>query len=131
MADINVTPLVDVMLVLLIIFMITAPLMTHKVKVKLPQATSEHQAGAQDAAGDLGDQVHRRAFWNDEPVNAAQLDQKLGVLITQVTRSRRSTSAPTPTPSTASSTTPCRRCARLACARSASCPAPNATSKGT
>lgn len=37
MADINVTPLVDVMLVLLIIFMITAPLLSHKVKIKLPQ----------------------------------------------------------------------------------------------
>ena len=39
MADINVTPLVDVMLVLLIIFMITAPVMSHKVKVELPKAT--------------------------------------------------------------------------------------------
>ncbi len=38
MADINVTPLVDVMLVLLIIFIITAPLMSHKVKVELPEA---------------------------------------------------------------------------------------------
>ncbi|MEF2147478.1 biopolymer transporter ExbD [Luteimonas sp. FXH3W] len=38
MADINVTPLVDVMLVLLIIFMITTPLMQHKVQVKLPEA---------------------------------------------------------------------------------------------
>ena len=38
MAEINVTPLVDVMLVLLIIFMITAPLMSHKVKVELPEA---------------------------------------------------------------------------------------------
>ena len=37
MAEINVTPLVDVMLVLLIIFMITTPLMNHKVKVKLPE----------------------------------------------------------------------------------------------
>ena len=37
MAEINVTPLVDVMLVLLIIFMITAPLMSHKVKVELPR----------------------------------------------------------------------------------------------
>ena len=37
MADINVTPLVDVMLVLLIIFIITAPLMQHKVKIDLPQ----------------------------------------------------------------------------------------------
>ena len=38
MAEINVTPLVDVMLVLLIIFMITAPLMSHKIKVELPEA---------------------------------------------------------------------------------------------
>jgi biopolymer transport protein ExbD len=40
MAEINTTPLVDVMLVLLIIFMITAPLMTHSVKVELPRAAS-------------------------------------------------------------------------------------------
>lgn len=39
-AEINMTPLVDVMLVLLIIFMITAPLMTHSVKVELPRAVS-------------------------------------------------------------------------------------------
>ncbi|MCX6480692.1 MAG: biopolymer transporter ExbD [Mycobacterium sp.] len=38
MSEINVTPLVDVMLVLLIIFMITAPLMSHKTKVELPPA---------------------------------------------------------------------------------------------
>ncbi len=41
MAEINVTPLVDVMLVLLIIFMITAPLMSHKVKIELPEATAQ------------------------------------------------------------------------------------------
>jgi len=40
MAEINTTPLVDVMLVLLIIFIITAPLMTHSVKVDLPRAAS-------------------------------------------------------------------------------------------
>ena len=39
MAEINVTPLVDVMLVLLIIFMITTPMMNHKVKVDLPTKT--------------------------------------------------------------------------------------------
>ncbi len=39
-ADINVTPLVDVMLVLLIIFMVTAPMMTHGVDVKLPQTAA-------------------------------------------------------------------------------------------
>ena len=40
-AEINMTPLVDVMLVLLIIFIITAPLMTHSVKVDLPRAASQ------------------------------------------------------------------------------------------
>ena len=40
MSEINVTPMVDVMLVLLIIFIITAPLMTHSVRVELPRAAS-------------------------------------------------------------------------------------------
>jgi len=40
-SDINVTPLVDVMLVLLIIFMVTAPMMTYGVKVDLPQTESK------------------------------------------------------------------------------------------
>ena len=41
MSDINVTPLVDVMLVLLIIFMVTAPMMMQGVDVSLPEATAE------------------------------------------------------------------------------------------
>lgn len=41
MSDINVTPFVDVMLVLLIIFMVTAPMMTQGVDVTLPEATSQ------------------------------------------------------------------------------------------
>ena len=41
MAEINMTPLVDVMLVLLIVFMITIPVMQHAVKVDLPQASSQ------------------------------------------------------------------------------------------
>ncbi len=41
MSDINVTPFVDVMLVLLIIFMVTAPMMMQGVNVSLPQATSK------------------------------------------------------------------------------------------
>ena len=43
MSEINVTPLVDVMLVLLIIFMITAPLMTHRIRIDLPQANPNQQ----------------------------------------------------------------------------------------
>jgi biopolymer transport protein ExbD len=43
MSEINVTPLVDVMLVLLIIFMITAPLMSHRIRVDLPTANPKTQ----------------------------------------------------------------------------------------
>jgi biopolymer transport protein TolR len=42
MSDINVTPLVDVMLVLLIIFMVTAPMMMQGVEVNLPKTTTKH-----------------------------------------------------------------------------------------
>ncbi|QLG87342.1 biopolymer transporter ExbD [Chitinibacter bivalviorum] len=41
MAEINTTPLVDVMLVLLVVFIVTAPVMTHAVKVELPKASAE------------------------------------------------------------------------------------------
>jgi biopolymer transport protein TolR len=47
-SDINVTPLVDVMLVLLIIFMVTAPMMTHGVKVDLPETESKSIKTAED-----------------------------------------------------------------------------------
>lgn len=43
MADINVTPLVDVMLVLLIVFMITMPVLTHSIPLELPTASSSPQ----------------------------------------------------------------------------------------
>jgi biopolymer transport protein TolR len=48
MSDINVTPFVDVMLVLLIIFMVTAPMMIEGVNVSLPEATSESLSAEQD-----------------------------------------------------------------------------------
>lgn len=58
MSDINVTPMVDVMLVLLVIFMITAPLLTHRLALELPQAGAGSGASEQatlsiaiDAAG--------------------------------------------------------------------------------
>ncbi|MCD6561054.1 MAG: protein TolR [Deltaproteobacteria bacterium] len=48
MSDINVTPLVDVMLVLLIIFMVTAPMMTQGVDVNLPKTTTKYMKTGED-----------------------------------------------------------------------------------
>ena len=80
MADINVTPLVDVMLVLLIIFMITAPLMSHKVKVELPQATLADRPPIDVPPITLGVTADGKVYWNDESVSADMLDARLAVL---------------------------------------------------
>jgi biopolymer transport protein ExbD len=76
MAEINMTPLVDVMLVLLIIFMVTAPLFTHAVRIDLPRAHSAPSADKPqvvtlsiDSTGTLR--------WNDEVVDDAALTQRL------------------------------------------------------
>jgi biopolymer transport protein ExbD len=80
MADINVTPLVDVMLVLLIIFMITAPLMSHKVKVDLPQATLEEKPKIDQPPITLAITASGKVYWNDEAVSADMLEARLAVL---------------------------------------------------
>ncbi len=80
MADINVTPLVDVMLVLLIIFMITAPLMSHKVKVDLPQATLAEKPKIDQPPITLAVTAAGKVYWNDEEVNPDMLDARLAVL---------------------------------------------------
>ena len=81
MADINVTPLVDVMLVLLIIFMITAPLMTHKVVVKLPEASLSTKPVLTTPPVTLAIKSDGTRYWNDELVNAARLDHNIGVIL--------------------------------------------------
>ena len=78
MAEINVTPLVDVMLVLLIIFMITAPLMSHKVKIDLPEAVA--QPNEQDPRTiTLAVQSSGEIYWNDEEVTREWLQSQLRV----------------------------------------------------
>src|SRR5271154_609731 len=81
---INTTPLVDVMLVLLIIFLITIPVVTHTVPVKLPQDRNqptqtkpENIILAIDKDGDY--------FWNEKPIpDAAALLAKLKTIATKV-----------------------------------------------
>jgi biopolymer transport protein ExbD len=84
MADINVTPLVDVMLVLLIIFMITAPLMSHKVKVELPQASLNEKVAPDRPPVTVAVQANGRVYWNDEPVSNDLLESRLAVLAQEV-----------------------------------------------
>ena len=79
MADINVTPLVDVMLVLLIIFMITAPLMSHKIRIDLPQANPNTVETTPPEPIDLAIKENGDLFWNDEPVTDAILQAQLRV----------------------------------------------------
>ena len=80
MAEINVTPLVDVMLVLLIIFMITAPLMSHKVKVELPKATlAEKPESKPTPPITLAVTQEGNMFWNDQPISLGQLESRLSV----------------------------------------------------
>ena len=79
MAEINVTPLVDVMLVLLIIFMITAPLMSHKIRIDLPQANPNVVDQPQPEPLDLAIKENGDLFLNDEPVTDAILQSQLRV----------------------------------------------------
>ncbi|KQZ59318.1 biopolymer transporter ExbD [Lysobacter sp. Root559] len=81
MAQINVTPLVDVMLVLLIIFMITAPLMSHKVKVELPEATLNKPAATAPPTPPITLAVKEDGslFWNDEPITKDLLESRLSI----------------------------------------------------
>jgi biopolymer transport protein ExbD len=82
MSEINVTPLVDVMLVLLIIFMITAPLMSHKTKVELPEAnynTREQDKPTVVPPITVAVTEAGRLFLNDEPVTRELLESRLSV----------------------------------------------------
>lgn len=85
MAEINVTPLVDVMLVLLIIFMITAPLMSHKVKVELPQAnlTNRKEEAPPVPPITLTVKEDGSLFWNDEPITKGVLESQFSVVAQQ------------------------------------------------
>ncbi len=82
MADINVTPLVDVMLVLLIIFMITVPMLSHKVQIDLPQPTPPPAVPPPPPPEPikLTVQATGQLFWNDEPITEEALRAQLGVI---------------------------------------------------
>lgn len=76
MSEINTTPLVDVMLVLLVIFIITAPLLTHAVKIDLPQASSQPLPEKPEIISISIDGTGK-LYWNNLPVAEGELAGKL------------------------------------------------------
>jgi biopolymer transport protein TolR len=76
MADINVTPLVDVILVLLIIFMVTAPMMQQGIDVNLPQTTSQPMEG-QEQRLVVSINAKREVYVNQDKVDPALLRRHL------------------------------------------------------
>jgi biopolymer transport protein TolR len=80
MSDINVTPFVDVMLVLLIIFMVTAPMMTHGVKVETPQTTHQ-KMDVDDKSLVISIDASRRVFINQYQLNASEVREKLPTIL--------------------------------------------------
>lgn len=74
-AEINMVPLIDVMLVLLVIFMVTAPLLTHAVKVDLPGVAAKPAAPSEKI--DVSIDGSGQFFWNATPVSKPELLTRL------------------------------------------------------
>ena len=81
-AEINMVPLIDVMLVLLVIFIITAPLMTHAVKVDLPVASSRPNEIKPETIN-LSIKADGSVYWNAEAVDAAAWQARMGAAAQQ------------------------------------------------
>jgi biopolymer transport protein ExbD len=79
MMDINTTPLIDVMLVLLIMFIITIPVQTHAVKLDLPQATNEPAPPIEPDKNKIVITPQGIVLWNGTPVDFTRLRQYLDI----------------------------------------------------
>jgi len=75
LSEINMVPLIDVMLVLLVIFIVTAPLLTHAVKLDLPKISSQVNELRPDKVEFAIDGAGQR-YWNGEPVSRAEAAQR-------------------------------------------------------
>lgn len=80
MSDINVTPFVDVMLVLLVIFMVTAPMMTHGVKVETPETTHE-KMDINAKALIISIDADRQVFINKYQLGASEVRERLPAIL--------------------------------------------------
>jgi biopolymer transport protein TolR len=79
MADINVTPLVDVVLVLLLVFMVTAPMMSRGIDVSLPVANQPQREPDERVAVSVN--ANERIYLGDQLVTAAMLEDKLRAMM--------------------------------------------------
>ena len=77
MMDINTTPLIDVMLVLLIMFIITIPVQTHAVKLDLPVPTNTPPPPIQPVKNEVSVDRGGYIYWNGSPINLVVLRQYL------------------------------------------------------
>lgn len=82
LSEINMIPLIDVMLVLLIVFMITVPVMKHAVDVALPQASSQVSTEKPDTIK-LSVSAQGQFHWNDKAVSDAELQSLLAEAATE------------------------------------------------
>jgi biopolymer transport protein ExbD len=80
--EINTTPLVDVMLVLLIIFMITIPVMNHAVKIDLPRATNQPNETKPENIN-LSVDENGAFWWNTEQISQEELQARINAAATQ------------------------------------------------
>ncbi|MBI1892355.1 MAG: biopolymer transporter ExbD [Burkholderiales bacterium] len=74
--EINTTPLVDVMLVLLIIFIITIPVINHSVKIDLPRATNQPNLAKPENIN-LSIDAQGKVYWNNEAVDLPQMQSRI------------------------------------------------------
>lgn len=82
MSEINMIPLVDIMMVLLIIFIITIPVVTHSTKIDLPQTETAHALMPPQIVT-LSITREGHILWNNTPVDAAELEKRLSIAATR------------------------------------------------
>ncbi|NYT35422.1 biopolymer transporter ExbD [Allopusillimonas soli] len=80
--EINMVPLIDVMLVLLVIFIITAPLISHSIRINVPQASAD-PVEMEPKSIDLAVDAEGILYWNDEAISPDELESRLASEATQ------------------------------------------------
>lgn len=84
-SEINVTPLIDVMLVLLVIFMVTAPMMNNNIKIELPSTTSSPSKSSSPQKNiEIFLDANGKIFINEMPIRAEELTGKIKAIAAQI-----------------------------------------------